>query len=265
MIDTDTADTDTGEEVINDTEPAVKEPLSPEELAKRYDAARRDLREQRQEIRALREMITMKTADNPQAMREATKRAPKPSIDEDPIAYMKWADGIIADIDAADEQKARAEQQANEQNGQIQQIARRMQEYEKDFRDDHPDYDQAAEHYRKMRAEELADEGVSGHEVGQALVSELVSVVARAIRAGKDPAQVVYSLAKKRGFGVDGSSKKLQTIERAQQAGKSLSQTGGRGGDGELTIEYVNTLKGKAFTDGVAKLKAQAKASGSYR
>ena len=141
------------------------------------------------------------------------------------------------------------------------QIGKRMDEYERDFREDHADYDEAVAHFRKVRQDELSESGVSGSELGDALRQDLVSVVARAIRAGKDPAEVFYKLAKNRGFGVDKPDKKLETIERAAQAGRSLSTSSTRTGDGELTFEYVSSLKGKAFTEAFAKLKAQAKAA----
>lgn len=234
---------------------AARGRLSPEEYEKRLDAQKRDLREQRGRIRSLEEMIRMKGAE---PVTRAEKAA-EPNIDEDPIAWMKYAKTRLEGFDAertADEERTKREQA---QSGEVAQIAQRMQEFEKDYRDDHPDYDDAVAHFRKVRTEELGDEGVSGAEMNNALVQELVSIVARAVRAGKDPADVIYKLSKKRGFGVDGSTKKLQTIERAQQAGKSLSQAGGRQGDGELTYEYVSSLKGEEFRKAFQKLRAQEK------
>lgn len=256
MSDRDTGEAlDTSEEAQEGQGNAPRGQLPPEEYEKRIQAQARDLRAQRAEIRNLRQMIESKGAE-PQTKQE---RAAEPDLETDPIAWMKYARERLNAFDAAEREEQERQRQANAQQAQVQQISRQMEEFESDFRLDHPDYNDAAAHYRKVRAEELEEEGVSKAEVGSHLVQELVGVVARAIRAGKDPAQVVYALAKKRGFGVDASEKKLQTIERAQSQGKSLSQGGGRSGDGELTYEYVSSLKGQEFRDAMKRLKAQEK------
>jgi hypothetical protein len=245
-------------ESVEQAEAPVREPLSSAEYEKRLNAATRDLRENRAETRALREMIGMIQA-RPQLAAEMRQDEAEPDLENDPIGWMKYAKKELDTYKGNARQQEIEQKAANERNNAQNQIARQMNDYERDFRLDHPDYDDAVAHFRKVRAEELAEEGLGGQELNNTLVESLVSAVARAIRAGKDPAEVVYKLAKNRGFGVDETSKKLQTISRASEAGKSLSTTGGRAGDGELTFEYVNTLKGKAFTEGVAKLKAQAR------
>ena len=239
-----------------ETKPA-KQPLAPEEYERRLQAQSRDLREQRREIASLREMIQSR----PALAAEIKADAAEPDMDADPIGWMKYAKG---ELDAYKTERANAaaqEKQQREQQAAMAQIGKRMDEYERDFREDHADYDDAVAHFRKVRQDELSESGVSASELGDALRQDLVSVVARAIRAGKDPAEVVYKLAKNRGFGVDKSDTKLETIARAASAGRSLSQGSTRTGDGELTYEYVSGLKGKAFTDAWAKLKAQEKAA----
>lgn len=234
----------------------ARQPLAPEEYERRLSAATRDMREQRREIANLREMVQMRAT--PAEQRQT--RMEEPPAD-DPLATIEYLKTRLKGYDEQFDAQAKAEEEAQKRQGAQQQIARQMQEYERDFRSDHPDYDKAVEHFRKVRAEELAEEGLGGQDLNNALVEGLVSAVARAIRAGKDPAEVVYKLAKNRGFGVDGDTKKLQTITRAQEAGKSLSNAGGRTGDGELTFDYVSSLKGKEFSEAFAKLKAQAKAA----
>jgi hypothetical protein len=247
----DTETVETGEE----TAAPAKAPLAPEEMERRLSAATRDMREYRREIAGLREMIQMR----PQLAQEIRADDAEPDLEVDPIAWMKYAKKELDTYKGNARQQEANDKAANERNAAQSQIARQMNDYERDFRVDHPDYDKAVAHFRTVRAEELAEEGLTGQDLNNALVEGLVSAVARAIRAGKDPAEVVYKLAKNRGFGVDPDTKKLQTIERASAAGKSLSQGGGRTGDGELTFEYVSSLKGNAFSEAFAKLRAQAK------
>lgn len=249
----------TDETVIEgaETTPPAKAPLAPEEYERRLGAATRDLREQRREIAALREAIQMR----PELKAEIKADAAEPDMDADPIGWMKYAKG---ELDAFKTERRQTDAQVKaqqEQQAAMAQIGKRMDDFEKDFREDHPDYDDAVAHFRREREAELKESGVSQGELGDALRQDLVSVVARAIRAGKDPAEVVYKLAKNRGFGVDKRDAKLETIERAAKAGKSLTDGSTRAGDGELTFEYVSSLKGKEFTEAFAKLKAQAKAA----
>jgi hypothetical protein len=235
------------------TETPVRAPLSAEEYERRLQAQGRDLREQRAQIRQLTAAMESKGAE-PQTRAE---KAAEPDIDADPIAWMRYAKGRLEGFDQERTQQEAQERQSQQQVAAISAIASQMSDYERDFRSDNPDYDKAAAHYRNARAEELLEEGTPQGNINEALRMELINVVARAIRGGKDPADVVYKLAKKRGFGVDGSEKKLQTLEKAQAAGKSLSGSGGRSGDGEITIEYVNSLSGKEFTEARMKLRAQ--------
>lgn len=239
------------------TEAPAKEPLSVEELNKRLSAATRDMRDYRREISSLREMIQMR----PALAADIKADEAEPDLDADPIGWMKYAKKELDQFKGNAAQQAAQERQQAENNAAMGQIARRMEDYERDFRDEHPDYNEAVKHFRTVREEELTESGVTPGEMSGALQQDLVSIVARAIRANKDPAEVVYKLAKNRGFGVDASTKKLQTIEAAAKAGKSLSQGGGRTGDGELTFDYVSSLKGKDFTEAFQKLKAQAKAA----
>jgi hypothetical protein len=229
--------------------------LAPEEYERRLESQGRDLRIQRQQIRELQTAIESKGAQ-PQTKAE---REAMPNEDEDPIAFIKYAKKRIQEWDANETQAQEQQRVQNEQHNQQAQIARRMEEFEGDFRADHPDYDKAAAHFRTTLGEELQEAGFSGQELNGQLTLNLINIVSRAIRANKDPAKVLYDLAKKRGFGsTSEKDPKLETIAKAQAAGKSLSQGGNRGGDGEVTYEFVNSLpRGKERDDAFKKLRAQ--------
>ena len=243
-------------EPIENGEPVAKTPLSPDEYERRLQAQGRDLRDQRRQIRELNERLNTAGAQ-PQTK---TERAAEPDLEADPIAWMKYAKTRLAEFDTQAENESRRDREQRAQQAQLQQISQKMTESEADFADDHADYFDAAAHFRKAREEELLEEGTSRAQLGAALQMDLANIVNRAIQAGKDPAQVIYSLAKRRGFGgVDASDKKLTTIARAQAAGKSLSLGGGSQGGQDLTYEYVSTLSGQALLDAKAKLRAQEK------
>lgn len=191
-------------------------------------------------------------------------KAPDPV--QDPIGALEFQQRAIAAYAKRVQEEQRQGQQQTAQERQFQQINTRMTEHEADFRELNPDYDDAAKHFREARTLELQEQGYEGDELTQALRTELVGLVARTLQSGKDPAEVVYKLAKNRGFGtqarkevVDTPSKKLQTIERGQKASRSLSTMSGKTGDGELSVESINKLDGAAFDAAYAKMREQAK------
>lgn len=180
-------------------------------------------------------------------------------VEEDPIGNIEAVRRLAEQMMA----ERRSNGVETEQQRQFQQINTRMTEYESDYRAENPDYDDAAKFFREARQAELEEQGYSGQELQRQMTNELVGMVARAMHSEKDPAEVVYKLAQKRGFGakstlaVDESAKKLQTVARGQNANRSLSSAGGKTGDGELTPGTVYKLDGAAFDAAFAKLRKQ--------
>jgi hypothetical protein len=245
-----------------------------ERLNKALSQARYSKKENDREIKALRELIEMRNAE-PQTRAEKTA---EPDPDEDPMAWIKYARDRLRQFDSQAEAEERTAKERDQQSAEVTKIVRQMGEYEDEFRAENDDYDQAVDHFKKAYAKELREEGISAADLDGELRSKIFSTVARAIKAGKDPAEVMYKLAKNRGWKkpstqetdvddekLDKNERKIQTIEKGQQAGRSLSTGSARQGDGQLTWSYVSTLKGKAFSDAVGRLKDQAKRAGAYR
>lgn len=177
--------------------------------------------------------------------------------DDDPIGDLAGIKQVLRKFMSERDAEAQMERTRNEQQRAVQQITNRMAEAEADFADDNPDYYDAAKFFRDQRREELEDLGYGGAKLNQELNNDLLGIVSRALQAGRDPAEAVYNLAKKRGFGVDGVAKKLQTLQRGQGASRSLSTAGGKTAATELTPASVSNLKGAAFDAAFAKLRAQ--------
>jgi len=195
-----------------------------------------------------------------------------PDVDTDPLANIEALRKIALRLTQQEQAKTRQTEAQTAQQRQFQQINTRMQEYEADFSAENPDYNDAAAHFRTARMAELQEQGYEGEELNTALRTELVGLVARSLQSGKDPAEVVYRLAKNRGFGVktgkenpeqvDKPNKKLETIERGQKASRSLSGMSGKTGDGELSAASVSRLEGAAFDAAFAKLRQEARRAG---
>lgn len=229
-------------------------------------AIKRELRAMKAALREERTRRQAVEAKQQQATPSATFQAMldgAPDENADPIGFMSHMRQKLAAIDAQHEADARAEAARNQQNGQIQHVVRTMQEYENDFRADHPDYGPAVEHFRKTRADEIAAQGLTGQALDNAIGQDFLALAARCLNAGKDPAEVVYNLAKRSGYkpqgkvsSVDPQTERLNQIAKGQQQARSLS-TGGAPPTGALTVEAVNKLDGAAFDAAFEKLRNQ--------
>lgn len=247
-------------------EPAQSDPERErlEKLAKDKDGMARAERQKRRDAEAKAAALEARLAAlEGKGQSDDIDFSKLPAVDQDPLANIE-AMRKLAERMAAQQQQTQAQ---TAQQAQFQAINSQVQSFEADFRADNPDYDQAAAHFRASRQAELKEMGYSGEELVAVLTNDLVGLALRTMKAGKDPAEVVYSLAKKRGFGaetskpVDNKPNPLQAIERGQKAAKSLSAVGSKSGDGELNVEALMKLEGAAFDAAREKLKQQAMGS----
>jgi hypothetical protein len=154
-------------------------------------------------------------------------------------------------LTAAEQEKAAARERG---------LATTLSASEADFRKVKPDYDKAVEYFKKARASELVDQGYDRDELPGVLRREFLELIERADKTDKDPAEVVYALAMRRGYSLDAGKEKLQTIRDGQKAGRSLSSAGGRNGDAsEMTYARAAQLKGPALKAAFEQLRSQEK------
>ena len=177
--------------------------------------------------------------------------------DEDPIGDLSSVKAIAKAMLERDRREAEEQAKAQQQQQHFAKLSRDMAEAEDDFRAEHPDYDDAMKHFKTSLLGELEDEGFSGQELKREFESKLITLVDRALSNGRDPAQIVYNRAKKYGFAsseVDAATKKLQTIGKAQSAGRAPVNSGTKA---DLTLESVNKLQGAAFDKAFEALRKQ--------
>lgn len=145
--------------------------------------------------------------------------------------------------------------------------------YQKDaatFTAKQPDYMDAYNFILQSRVQELQALGYEGAELGQALQADEVGIAQFAMSKGKSPAEVLYNLAKQRGYTkteADAAAaaappaglEKLETIERGQAANKSLANTGGNAGDQDMTAERLMSMPMDEFEAWCDKNPAKAR------
>lgn len=179
---------------------------------------------------------------------------------EDPIAVLSKLKKLGLQLKEGEKQEklsaAEQEKAATRERG----LATTLSESEADFRKVKPDYDKAVTFFKTARASELIDQGYDKDELPGVLKREFLELIERADKTDKDPAEVVYALAMRRGYSLDAGKEKLQTIANGQKAGRSLSSAGGRNGDAsEMTYARAAQLKGPALLKAFAQIKEQEK------
>ncbi|MGJ4928145.1 hypothetical protein ACQR1I_16555 [Bradyrhizobium sp. HKCCYLS2038] len=138
-----------------------------------------------------------------------------------------------------------------------------------------PDFKAAYGFLLKSRADELRAIGYEDpKDLHAALTADEFAIAQRALAAGKSPAEMLYALAKQRGYQPDAAKKaaeeaarkaaeeaaqKLDAIERGQAANKSLNNTGGSSGADDMTVERLLSMPMSDYTTWVEKNPAKAK------
>lgn len=134
------------------------------------------------------------------------------------------------------------------------------------FKAENPDFDAAYAHLLNSRAAELKAIGYDDpQELHSALTNDEMSIAQSALQRGKSPAEIIYNLAKQRGYAkkeAADATAKLDNIERGQAANKSLTTAGGSAGDVEMTAEQLVKMPNDEFLAWIDKNPAKARRLG---
>lgn len=218
----------------------------------------KQLREAQQQLAEFRGKFSVIEKLNGGQQQAAEQPAGPPSPEEDIFGAVKSIQQKLEESEAA--AKATAEQ------------TRFVSTYREDaakFTQATPDYMDAYNHLLSSRAAELQAIGYEGAALSQALQADEIAIAEMAFSKGKSPAELLYNLAKQRGYTKKEAAaaaaappaglEKLETIERGQAAHKSLENTGGNSGDQDMTAERLLSMPMDEFEAWVNKNPAKAK------
>lgn len=201
---------------------------------------------------------------------------PEPDPNEDILAWANWSKREMGRLREAQSQTS----------GVLQESAadqRMREDYQRDaasYVREKPDFVQAYNHLISLRAATLEAQGYAEPQIRQILNNEERGLVQRAVAAGKRPSAMIYDMAQRMGYTpwaaqpsltapdagaapaapvngtppvVDAKPKEpsvveeIERIQRGQEAGKTLSGTGG--GGNELTVEALANMSERQFED----------------
>lgn len=206
------------------------------------------LHEAREEAKRLRDEFNQYKGTTETRMRQLTERftapqekpAPEPTLEQDPIAVVRQQGETIRQLQTREQARDMESRFVAQINGAVEQ-----------FKQQTPDYNDAYSYARQHRAAELKAMGYADERIPQQILADEASIGYQALQAGRNPGEVIYSIAKARGYQgraapvveqqtapIQNGRQRLETIDRGQQAAQSLG-SGGTAVETELTLEKV--------------------------
>ncbi len=195
------------------------------------------LHEARMEIRALREQQRLAN-ERLQYVDELKKqiedyrgKAKIPNFEEDPQGNINARFAEQERIIAEQKKALDARNQYDNQMAQIAQVQTAVAADELSFAQEHPDYNEAAMFLLQARQKEYVAMGITDiNEVNKLIQNDSWGIVNVASRLGKRPAEVMYNLAKERGFQpkqqIQQQDNLIDQVRKGQQTSKTLSKAG---------------------------------------
>jgi hypothetical protein len=208
---------------------------------------------------------------------------------EKPKGPIKPEDDIFGAVNAQSETVAQLQKRLDDAEAATKASAEKstfVNNYRADankFEQANPDYRKAYDFVLAARASELLAIGYDNpndptftpqqqQQAAQALHGALMAdeeaIAQLAFSKGKSPAEILYGLAKQRGYKAAAAeapkadtgkgAEKLETIERGQAAHKSLANAGGSAGDPEITAAQLIDMPADEFEAWVNKNPAKA-------
>jgi hypothetical protein len=203
----------------------IEAPVSapaPEALPDVAEVLRRSLAEAQQRVAQLEQHINQ--------AQQPTVEAPKaPDPITDPLgAMMHQLDSVNKTVLELQTKLTQQQTQSN-QLLEFQKFQSSVQELKNQFVKTAPDFDAAYKHVRDNRVSDLRTFGLTDPQIQQTLFQEEATLAENAIRNGRNPAEVIYEMAKRHGYTAKQTTEKavekLTKIEQGQASARVLPKS----------------------------------------
>jgi hypothetical protein len=209
------------------TSPPVAPPAAdPTQNNEALEILRRSLAEAQQRVGQLEQHI--------QSTQVAQAPAPAPAPDPvtDPLGAMMHQLKTVNEQVSTLQQQILDQQNAQTSTVNFQQFQAQVHNLRNEFAKTHADFDDAYTHFRSSRVADLRALGFNDQRINQAVFQEEAILAQNAVMNGRNPAEVVYEMAKRHGYAPKTTTgtptspdAKLAAIEQAQNAAKNLPRS----------------------------------------
>jgi len=250
-------DTGTTEEVPTGRKQLVPLGALQEERTKRQEREA-ELNREREANRVLQERFNqfLMQQQQQQAPQQQQQEQQVPNFIDDPEGYIKAREAQLEQRMAQFEQYVNGtagQQQAQQQHVQLTQ---RVTADEQAFAKDTPDYKDATTFFTERKLAEYATLGLDPTTASQQLARDYTGIAQLAYKNGKNPAEVMYNLAKT--FGFQAGQQQQQQQQQKKTPPTSLSSLDGvaRAPDekGKLTAARIAEMNDKEFDEFFASM-----------
>lgn len=252
--------------------PIEKEPAQPEEKPKMVPLAA--LHEERERRKELQKRVEAEGQDRARlaGRLDALNEAMRPKEQPKPLDPTTQPLEVLQELTQFRDQTLAERQQQHQMQQFTNAYASRAQEFAKET----PDFKDAYKFVVDSRVRELQAIGYDATTAAQMAQNDELNIAGKAFQDGKNPAQVLYTLAEARGYkkadpaaaaAPNGSGapppdpmarleSKLDTIAKGQAAGKSLGGSGGAPGE-SLTLESLAGMSDTEFAELEGRMKGR--------
>lgn len=246
-----------GDDDAREPEAGVPEPEQAAEEPKRQPpdyvplAALHDERERRRQLKAELEDLKQQWQRGEQRLQQFLAAQQQPQEPPDPETR-------IANLEAWLGQEHHARQRAAQAEQESRQFVGRYAEAAREFERQTPDFMAAYQHLARSRAEELAMAGYPEEpvynqagqlvvpSVGMVLQNDERQIVAQAFRAEKNPAEVIYGIARARGY-APAAGTAPDTVRRMRSAQAARGLDGGDAPASETSLRALIEMDDDEF------------------
>jgi hypothetical protein len=236
-------------------------------LRKELDAELKQTRGQMEQLLTLKQEL--------EAMRNGQRQVDEQKLmEEDPVAALrlkaerteKLATELKTERDRATTQQTAAQRQQNEVMEMMTDVQQMAQEYIEEV----PDYPDAFNYLMQARVRELAALSIPQQEISQILDQEAVALAQHAIKNKRNPADIVYNLAKAKGYAfkepskdidkaIEDVDKKIERLEKGGKAAKTLTGGTSKNSSDGLSLSDISSMSDTEFDRAWAEMEKSAR------
>jgi hypothetical protein len=176
-----------------------------------------------------------------------------PDPDADPIGAVRALAQMVAAQRQQQYEQMEAQQRQQQEQQTIQTLSGYMESGEAEFRQQAPDYNDAASYLVQSRKAELKALGYADEQIDEGIRYEYLTLINEAAQRGQNPAALVYAQAKARGYALRAQTlqptqadRRLEAMKQADTLPKPPRPGGGKGG-GTVTEDMLMNAKGAEF------------------
>jgi hypothetical protein len=239
-----------------------------------FHAEREEHKKTKAELSELREFRAamderMRWFEAAQQQPQKDDTPPDPNVDV--FAALKWTqDKLLEQQKQANESRQQADQRVAEQQAE-QQVWTYWQSDAASYTKENPDFGNAAKWLSDYRDKQLsalsvADARFSTPQARNAQIeTELKGIIIAAAQQRKSPAQLVYEIAKGYGYAAKapepegGLNARIEQLDKAQTANRTVGNTSGNAGGDEMTAEALANMPEQEFAVWMGKPENAAK------